>query len=89
MTVADRISKRIEQEKLIAPDGTRVGITISIGISVYPTHSLSQKDMFIIADSMMYQAKEEGKNSIKIPNQKDVSSILKQKQEKSSSYNFV
>ncbi|MBD3831174.1 MAG: GGDEF and EAL domain-containing protein, partial [Arcobacter sp.] len=84
MAVANRISKRIEQEKLIAPDGTRVGITISIGISVYPTHSLSQKDMFIIADSMMYQAKEEGKNSIKIPNQTDVSSILKQKQEKSS-----
>ena len=40
--------------------------------------------MFIIADSMMYQAKEEGKNSIKIPNQNDVSSILKLKQEKSS-----
>lgn len=83
-TVANRISKRIESEKLIAPDNTKVGITISVGICVYPTHTLSQKDMFIIADTMMYQAKEEGKNSIRIPNQDDVSNILKQNQEKSS-----
>ena len=51
MTVANRISKRIEREKLIAPDGTKVGITISIGICVYPQHTMSQKDMFVIADS--------------------------------------
>ena len=84
LTVANRISKRIENEKLIAPDGTKVGITISVGICVYPTHTLSQKDMFVIADSMMYQAKEEGKNSIKIPNERDISNILKTNQEKSS-----
>jgi diguanylate cyclase (GGDEF)-like protein len=84
LTVANRISKKIESEKLIAPDGSRVGITISVGICVYPMHTLSQKDMFIIADSMMYQAKEEGKNSIKIPNENDVSNILKTNQEKSS-----
>ncbi len=84
MTVANRISKRIEREKLIAPDGTKVGITISIGICVYPQHTMSQKDMFVIADSMMYQAKEEGKNSIKLPGQEDVSEILKKNQEKSA-----
>ena len=83
-TVASRISKRIESEKLIAPDGTKVGITICVGICVYPTHTLSQKDMYIIADYMMYQAKEEGKNGIKIPNEKDISNILKTNQEKSS-----
>ena len=83
-TVASRISKRIESEKLIAPDGSKVGITISVGICVYPMHTLSQKDMFIIADYMMYQAKEEGKNGIKIPNEKDISNILKTNQEKSS-----
>ena len=84
MAVANRISKKIESEKLIAPDGTKVGITISVGICVYPRHTVSQKDMFVIADSMMYQAKEEGKNSIKLPDQQDVSEILKQNQEKSA-----
>ena len=83
-TVANRISKRIENEKLIAPDGTRVGITICIGICIYPIHTLSQKDMFIIADYMMYQAKEEGKNGVRIPNEQDISNILKTNQEKSS-----
>jgi diguanylate cyclase (GGDEF)-like protein len=84
LTVANRISKKIENEKLIAPDGTKVGITISIGICVYPIHTLSQQDMFVIADAMMYQVKEEGKNSIKIPNEQDISDILKTNQEKSS-----
>jgi hypothetical protein len=45
---------------------------------------MSQTDMFVIADAMMYQAKEEGKNSIRIPDQKDISSILRNNQEKSS-----
>ena len=84
MTVAKRIASRIENTKLIAPDNSRVGITISSGICVYPIHTMSQTEMFIIADSMMYQAKEEGKNSVKIPDLKDVSNILKINQEKSS-----
>jgi len=84
LTVAKRIAERIANEKLIAPDDTKVGLTISTGICVYPQHTTSQTDMFIIADAMMYQAKEEGKNSIKIPDQKDISQILKTNQEKSS-----
>ena len=47
------------------------------------TYNVS-KDMFVIADSMMYQAKEEGKNSIKLPGQEDVSEILKKKSRKSA-----
>ncbi|MCG3717122.1 GGDEF and EAL domain-containing protein, partial [Aliarcobacter butzleri] len=84
MIVANRISKKMATEKIVAPDGSNIGITISIGICVYPTHTTSQKDMFIIADSMMYQAKEEGKNAIKIPTKNDISDILKLKQEKTA-----
>ena len=84
LTVAQRIAKRIQNEKLIAPDNSKVGVTISTGICVYPQHTMSQAEMFVIADTMMYQAKEEGKNGIKIPDQNDVSEILKINQEKSS-----
>ena len=84
LTVAKRIAERIANKKLIAPDNTKVGLTISTGICVYPQHTMSQTDMFVIADAMMYQAKEEGKNSIRIPDQKDISSILRNNQEKSS-----
>lgn len=83
-TVASRISETIAKTKLEAPDGTNVSLTISIGICVYPQHTMSQKDMFTIADSMMYQVKEEGKNSVKLPNAGDVTEILYEKQHKSS-----
>ena len=83
-TVANRISEKIAKQKLETPDGRKVSITTSIGICVYPIHSMSQKEMFLIADSMMYQVKEEGKNSVKIPTEEDISTVLKQNQEKSS-----
>lgn len=84
VTVANRIAQNIANTKLIAPNGSKIGLTISIGISVYPQHTTSQKDMFMIADSMMYSAKEEGKNSVKLANQEDVEVILNEKQHKSS-----
>ncbi|MDX9796564.1 MAG: bifunctional diguanylate cyclase/phosphodiesterase [Arcobacteraceae bacterium] len=84
VTVANRIAQKIAQTKLEAPTGNKIGLTISIGISVYPQHTTSQKDMFMIADSMMYHAKEEGKNSVKLANQEDIEVILNEKQHKSS-----
>ncbi|MFK2821992.1 putative bifunctional diguanylate cyclase/phosphodiesterase [Arcobacter sp. YIC-80] len=82
--VASRISKEINNTKLEAPNGNKISLTISIGICVYPTHTTSQSEMFIIADHMMYQAKEEGKNLVKLPTQEDITYVLKQNQEKSS-----
>lgn len=82
--VASRISKEINNTKLEAPNGNKISLTISIGICVYPTHTTSQSEIFIIADHMMYQAKEEGKNLVKLPTQEDITYVLKQNQEKSS-----
>jgi diguanylate cyclase (GGDEF)-like protein len=84
VTVASRIAQNIANTKLIAPNGSKISLTISIGICVYPQHTTSQKDMFMIADSMMYHAKEEGKNSVKLASQEDIEIILNEKQHKSS-----
>lgn len=84
ITVAKRISQAIEKTILISPDGKNISLTISIGISIYPNHTQSQKDMFLIADSMMYKVKEEGKNDIKLPRNSDISDILKEKEHKST-----
>lgn len=84
ITVANRISHAIETTTLTAPDDREISITISIGISVYPDNTTSQKDMFLIADSMMYKVKEEGKNAIKLAQNKDVANILKEKEHKST-----
>jgi EAL domain-containing protein (putative c-di-GMP-specific phosphodiesterase class I) len=65
-------------------DATMVSMTISIGIAMYPEHAQTQKELFVIADNMMYKAKEEGKNGIKIPTQDDILTIIQEQQEKSS-----
>jgi len=43
-----------------------VGITVSIGISLYPEHGRSAEDLLSRADLAMYQAKEEGRNSARV-----------------------
>lgn len=39
-------------------------ITVSIGVVSYPEHTLSAEDLISCADSIMYQAKEAGKNRV-------------------------
>ncbi len=66
---AQRLIKRLEEFYLIAPDGKPVSVTVSIGISVYPQHAKNSRDLFIIADNMMYRAKKEGKNRYLLPSE--------------------
>lgn len=87
MAVARRIAARMESEYIESSNKQKVNLTLSIGVCIYPEHSMSHKEMFLIADSMMYKAKEEGKNAVKLPNQEDVCEILKEKQHKSSLLN--
>jgi len=74
-TVAKRILQNVEKHELKAPDGTITSMTVSIGIAQYPEHSTDDKELFNIADSMMYKAKYEGKNSVRFPNETDIEEI--------------
>jgi len=47
----------------LTEDGQAVTISASIGVSLYPTDGSSVKDLVAHADSALYQAKREGKNS--------------------------
>ncbi len=38
------------------------GVTVSIGIALFPQHSCIQKTLLVYADLAMYRAKEEGRN---------------------------
>ncbi|MDX1810153.1 MAG: GGDEF and EAL domain-containing protein [Sulfurospirillaceae bacterium] len=81
-TVAQRITAAIEKFKLETPDGHQVKITASIGIAMFPEHSTEPKELFNIADSMMYRAKNEGKNTVRSPNEFDIEEIHKNTQDK-------
>ena len=43
---------------------TPVTMTASIGIAAYPDHAESGESLFLLADEMLYRAKEEGRNRV-------------------------
>ena len=84
LAVAHKLAKVVESFKLLTTDGNYAGVTISIGISIYPEHAKTQKELFLIADGMMYKAKEDGKNSIRVPLGDDIISVVKDQKAKSA-----
>ena len=84
VTLANRLIEAVGNLKLETMDSHIVSITISVGIAMYPEHGQSQKELFVIADNMMYKAKGGGKNGIKVPTQDDILSIIKEQKEKSA-----
>ncbi len=51
---------RVTVEESIVPIDRSV--TISAGVAEYPLHSSSATELFHLADTALYQAKEEGRN---------------------------
>lgn len=76
-TVAQRIARLLEKLALTAPDGTSVRATTSIGIAIYPRHADDPRDLFVVADNMMYKAKRKGKNQIAIPDEHEMAEVFK------------
>jgi len=75
--VASRLLDKFKDYTLETPNGSHVKVSASIGIAVFPDHSDDSKNLFLIADNMMYKAKGEGKNRIGLPNSDDVLEIFK------------
>ena len=79
-SLAQRIKEAAEENAIQAPDGKPVSATVSIGIAVYPDHGTNPKDLFMVADNMMYKAKKEGKDRIAVPDLKDLEKIYEKKE---------
>lgn len=75
--IANRLSKAVKDFSLKAPDGANVKATISIGIAVFPDHAGTPRELFIVADNMVHNAKFTGKDKILIPCLEDIESIFK------------
>lgn len=82
--LAQKIKHAAEENAITAPDGKPVSATVSIGIAVYPDHATTPKDLFMVADNMMYKAKKEGKDRIAIPDLKDLEKIYEKKEKLNS-----
>ena len=83
-SLAQRIKGAAEENAIQAPDGKPVSATVSIGIAVYPDHATNPKDLFMVADNMMYKAKKEGKDRIAVPDIKDLEKIYEKKEKLNS-----
>lgn len=81
-SVARRIMDGLARLHVNAPDGVPVKCSASIGAAVLPDHAREAKDLFLIADNMMYRAKSLGKDRISLPSEDDIVGVLKSVGEK-------
>lgn len=68
VTTAERLRRRITELEITAPtdDGgiTISGLSVSIGVAVYPTHGTTLERLMLTADSALYTAKAGGRNQV-------------------------
>lgn len=62
--VAERMMGRIKQPIIIS--GTKLSISVSIGISVFPDHGTSKEALLMKADQALYEAKKKGRKCIEV-----------------------
>ncbi|OWW18792.1 putative bifunctional diguanylate cyclase/phosphodiesterase [Noviherbaspirillum denitrificans] len=80
--VAQRIAESLDHFWIDTPDGNRIKATTSIGIAMSPTHGDNPKDLFLVADNMMYKAKAAGKNAIAMPSEDEMAEVFRKAGEK-------
>ncbi len=80
--VAKRIIDSCRNRTFSLANGSRVKRTVSIGVAVFPDHAKEAKDLFLLADNMVTQAKTFGKDRISMPSEQDDVEVLKSMSEK-------
>jgi diguanylate cyclase (GGDEF)-like protein len=80
--VAQRVAELLDNFFVETPEGNKIKATTSIGIAISPNHGDTPKDLFLVADNMMYKAKKLGKNAIAIPNDDEMAEVFRQAGEK-------
>jgi len=63
--LAERLRQRLE-EKAIGAAGNHPGITVSIGVATFPENGADPEELIRRADSAMYQAKQSGRNLVRV-----------------------
>ena len=76
-TVAQRVLDVARKVSIDVPTGDKVHASVSIGVAVYPDHAADAKDLFLFADTMMYRAKAEGKERVRLPTNADVMAVFR------------
>jgi len=62
--IAERVRSAIEDLRVPGSDGDPLQVTVSLGVSTYPTDTLIRERLFYLVDSALYAAKEGGRNRV-------------------------
>lgn len=66
MVVAERIRTAVMEYPFYLKDGSRIQITVSIGISCFPKDATQKEDLIKKADTALYSAKNAGRNRVSL-----------------------
>ena len=66
MELAERMRLRVAEHPVMVDENTQLNITVSIGIANFPEHAQNRSTLVDAADQAMYNAKEAGRNLVKI-----------------------
>ena len=62
--IAERVRSAVEALRIPGSHGEELQVTISLGVSTYPTDTLIRDRLFYLVDSALYAAKEGGRNRV-------------------------
>ncbi|HYO18182.1 MAG TPA: GGDEF domain-containing protein, partial [Dermatophilaceae bacterium] len=65
VTFADDLRRRCEQQGIV-DEGRVIRCTVSVGVAVYPAAGTTMEELFQAADAAMYQAKNAGRNLVRL-----------------------
>ena len=66
--LSQRVLERISQTDFLSSEGLNLSLTASLGLATYPQDGASLHDLIRSADTMMYAAKEGGRNQLVVAN---------------------
>ncbi|MGD1075766.1 MAG: diguanylate cyclase, partial [Thermodesulfovibrionales bacterium] len=64
--VADRIRTSIIEHPFCFKDGEKASLSVSAGISCFPSDAIKKEDLIKMADSALYYAKNQGRNRVSL-----------------------
>lgn len=66
--ISQRLQEAIRDHDFLNDEGLKINLTASFGIAGFPVHARTKKDLILLADQAMYQAKYAGRDRICIAN---------------------
>ena len=76
-SMATRLIEGVGKLSLSIDGKTVTPLFVSIGIAAWPQHARDGRDLFLMADNMMYRAKRAGKNQCALPADSDLAATFR------------